>query len=117
MYVDSGATETVMPDGMLMSVGIREGAKARQGITYEVANGVSIANLGEREFVGVTEDGQEKQLVAQVCEVNKVEPESAKRLISTPLKEKLQAEAEQLNMINRHTRSQSTLAGFFTEKK
>ena len=52
-----------------------------------------------------------------VVQVNKVEPESAKRLISTPLKEKLQAEAEQLNMINRHTRSQSTLAGFFTEKK
>lgn len=55
--------------------------------------------------------------IIKVCEVNKVEPESAKRLISIPLKEKLQAEAEQLNMINRHTRSQSTLAGFFTEKK
>ena len=53
----------------------------------------------------------------KVCEVNKIEPESAKRLISIPLKEKLQAEAEKLNMINRHTRSQSTLAGFFTEKK
>jgi len=55
--------------------------------------------------------------IIKICEVNKVEPESAKRLISAPLKEKLQAEAEQLNMINRHTRSQSTLAGFFTEKK
>lgn len=55
--------------------------------------------------------------IIKICEVNKVEPESAKRLISTPLKEKLQAEAEQLNMINRHTRSQSTLSGFFTEKK
>ena len=55
--------------------------------------------------------------IIKVCEVNKIEPESAKRLISIPLKEKLQAEAEQLNMINRHTRSQSTLAGFFTEKK
>ena len=55
--------------------------------------------------------------IIKICEVNKVETESAKRLISAPLKEKLQAEAEQLNMINRHTRSQSTLAGFFTEKK
>lgn len=55
--------------------------------------------------------------IIKVCEVNKIEPESAKRLISIPLKEKLQAEAEKLNMINRHTRSQSTLAGFFTEKK
>ena len=48
MYVDSGATETVMPDGMLMSVNIRDGAKSRQGIMYEVANGVRIANLGEK---------------------------------------------------------------------
>ena len=48
MYVDSGATETVMPDGMLMSVNMREGAKPRQGITYEVASGVRIANLGEK---------------------------------------------------------------------
>ena len=53
--------------------------------------------------------------IIKICEVNKVEPESAKRLISAPLKEKLQAEAEKLNMINRETRSQSTLAGFFTE--
>ena len=48
MYVDSGATETVMPDGMLMSVNMREGVKSRQGIMYEVANGVRIANLGEK---------------------------------------------------------------------
>ena len=55
--------------------------------------------------------------VIKICEVNRVEPESAKRLISSPLKEKLQAEAEQLNMLNRETRSQSSLAGFFTETK
>jgi hypothetical protein len=48
MYVDSGATETVMPDGMLMSINTREGVKSRQGIMYEVANGVRIANLGEK---------------------------------------------------------------------
>ena len=71
MYVDSGATETVMPDGMLMSVNIRDGAKSRQGRMCEVANGVRIANLGGKSFVEITEDGQEKQLVAQVCEVNK----------------------------------------------
>ena len=54
-------------------------------------------------------------LIIKVCELNKVEPESAKRLISAPLKEKLQV-IEQLNMINRHTRSQSTLIGFLREK-
>ena len=71
MYLDSGATETVIPKDMLMSLDLKEGAAARQGITYEVANGVRIANLGEKAFIGVTEDGQEKEINAQVCEVNK----------------------------------------------
>ncbi len=51
--------------------------------------------------------------IIKICEVNKVEPESAKRLISNPLKEKLEAEATGLNMINRTSRSQSSLSGFF----
>ena len=51
--------------------------------------------------------------IIKVCELNKVEPESAKRLISPPLKEKLEAEASGLNMINRTSRSQSSLSGFF----
>ena len=71
MYLDSGATGTVIPRDMLMSLGLEEGAAARQGITYEVANGVRIANLGEKAFIGITEDGQDKQINAQVCEVNK----------------------------------------------
>ena len=51
--------------------------------------------------------------IIKVCELNNIEPESAKRLISPPLKEKLEAEATGLNMINRTSRSQSTLQGFF----
>ena len=51
--------------------------------------------------------------IIKVCEMNNIEPESAKRLISPPLKEKLEAEATGLNMINRTSRSQSTLQGFF----
>jgi len=54
----------------------------------------------------------------KVCEDNNIEPESAKRLLSQPLKEKLEAEATGLNMVNRGNHSQSTLSGFFanTEK-
>ena len=37
--------------------------------------------------------------IIKVCEMNNIEPESAKRLISPPLKEKLEAEATGLNMI------------------
>ena len=71
MYVDSGATETVLAENMLMSVELKEGMAMKQGVTYEVANGIRIANLGEREFTGVTQDGGVKRIKAQVCEVNK----------------------------------------------
>ncbi len=53
--------------------------------------------------------------ILKVCEDNKVDPESAKRLLSTPLKEKLEAEAEALNLINRGRRSQGTIVSFFTK--
>ena len=39
--------------------------------------------------------------IIKVCENNKIEPESTKRLLSDPLKERLEAEAKKLNMINR----------------
>ena len=48
MYLDSGATESATPRQMLMSLDLKEGASARQGVTYEVANGIRTANLCER---------------------------------------------------------------------
>ena len=45
--VDSGATETVMSDGMLDTVDTTEGKAYKQGVQYEVANGLRIPNLGE----------------------------------------------------------------------
>jgi hypothetical protein len=71
MYVDSGATETVMSEDMLMSIALTESIAMKQGVTYEVANGIRIANLGEKRFEGVTEDGGVKNITAQVCSVNK----------------------------------------------
>ena len=38
---------------------------------YEVANGVRIPNLGEKQFVGTTVEGISRKLTAQVCDVNK----------------------------------------------
>ena len=64
-------TTVTSPNDMLMSIDLKEGFAARQSITYDVANGVRIANFGEKAFVGITGDGQEKQINAQVCEVNK----------------------------------------------
>ena len=43
----------------------------RRGVKYEVADGTLINNEGEKRFVGVTEDGLKRRVVAQVCGVNK----------------------------------------------
>lgn len=53
--------------------------------------------------------------IIKVCELNKLEPESAKRLLSNPLKEKLEAEASKLNLINRGQSSQANITKFFEE--
>ena len=51
--------------------------------------------------------------ILKVCELNSIEPEGAKRLLSNPLKEKLEAEAESLKMINREQSSRASLSSFF----
>ena len=51
--------------------------------------------------------------ILKVCEQNNLEPESAKRLISQPLKDKLEAEAQGLNMVNRGTTAKGTITSFF----
>ena len=71
MYVDSGATETVIADQMLTMLELKENAQSRRGVEYEVANGGKIPNMGEKQFLGHTEDGVARSITAQVCEVNK----------------------------------------------
>ena len=58
MAVDSGASETVVGEGMLRSVAIKEGEALRRGVQYEVADGTLLPNLGEQEFVAVGEEGE-----------------------------------------------------------
>ena len=71
MAVDSGASETVVGEDMISVVGIREGQASRRGVMYEVANGVRIPKLGEKQFVGVSNEGISRHITAQVCEANK----------------------------------------------
>ena len=69
--IDSGATETVMAAETLNGiVDITEGPACRRGVTYEVANGVEIPNLGARKILGFTEYGGQRGITAQVCAVN-----------------------------------------------
>jgi hypothetical protein len=67
LAVDSGATETVVGEDSLRSVKLKEGAATRRGTMYQVADGTLIPNLGEKTFTATTEDGQTRQLTAQVC--------------------------------------------------
>ena len=70
LAVDSGATESVIPSDALESVPTVEGAAHKRGVMYQVANGDVIPNQGEKRILAVTEEGVEKRLVLQVCEVN-----------------------------------------------
>ena len=54
MYVDSGAAETVITEQMLSAIKLHEGTQSRRGVTYEVANGVTIPNLGENKSIAHT---------------------------------------------------------------
>ena len=46
--IDSGATETVMPEETLNGIiSITESAACKRGVVYEVADGTQIPNLGE----------------------------------------------------------------------
>ena len=54
--------------------------------------------------------------ILKICEDNNIEPEGAKRLLSNPLKEKLEAEAESLKLINRVKSSRGSLQTFFDKE-
>ena len=69
--VDSGATETVAGEDMLTIIETRESSAYKRGMQYEVANGERVANLGQKKFVCYGDEGQERGMTAQVCDVNK----------------------------------------------
>ena len=69
--VDSGASETVVGEGMLENVPVKAGQASKRGVQYETANGERIANLGEQSFAAHTAEGSARRVTAQVCEVNK----------------------------------------------
>ena len=52
-------------------IDITVGAACKRGVKYKVADGVETPNLGERKFLGYTEEGGAKGMAAQICAVNK----------------------------------------------
>ena len=72
--VDSGAGETVVDDGDLPEVETKDSWGSLHGQKYEVANGETIDNEGEKTFVGYPMGldglGQGRKVTAQVCKVH-----------------------------------------------
>ena len=68
--VDSGTTETVIGDTVLRSIRMTESPGPKAGVTHTVANMGTIPDLGQQTFRGETEEGIERELTAQVAEVD-----------------------------------------------
>ena len=56
---------------MLTSIDTKEGSAYKRGVQYEVASGDLILNVGEKRFAGICENGETRNMTAQVCDVNK----------------------------------------------
>jgi len=69
--VDSGASETVINEDMAPNIDVTESTASKRGVEYEVANGVTIPNEGEKRFEAMSEEEIKRKITAQVCDVNK----------------------------------------------
>ena len=72
LTADTGACDTVIPKAMCASIPIMASLQSLRGMEYEVANGESIPNLGERRCLMWTEDAKSvKHINMQVADVHK----------------------------------------------
>ena len=70
--VDSGTCDTVMPLSLCSDITLRESEQQRNGLEYEVANGASIRNEGERRCLMMTRNARgPKNITFQVADVHK----------------------------------------------
>ena len=70
--IDSGACVTVMPKSLCQGISIVESPESKAGVEYEVANGASIPNLGQRRCEIMTVGNLEaKKLSFQLADVHK----------------------------------------------
>jgi len=72
LTADSGACDTVIPRTTAEGIPIMPSLASLRGMEYEVANGHTIPNLGERRCLVWTENATEvKRMVMQVADVHK----------------------------------------------
>ena len=69
--VGSGACDTVMPLSLCSDIVCHESEQQRSGLEYEVANGASIRNEGERRCLIMTRNAQApNRITYQVADVH-----------------------------------------------
>ena len=69
--LDSGASVTVVPSTLGKDYEVQPGEASRAGVTYEIADGTEIPNLGEKLMPIMTADGTTRGMRAQVADVSK----------------------------------------------
>ena len=70
--MDSGACDTVMPMPLCSEIVLRESEQQRKGMEFEVADGASIRNEGERRCLMMTRNASEpRHITFQVADVHK----------------------------------------------
>ena len=70
--IDSGACDTVMLARMCSHISVVETPESKRGMEYEVANGETIPNMGERRCILMSEDSEvAKHITFQVADIHK----------------------------------------------
>ena len=70
--IDSGACDTVMPTRLCSHISIVQTEDSRRGMEYEVANGETIPNVGERRCLLMSEDSANpKRITFQCADIHK----------------------------------------------
>ena len=79
--VDSGATIPTMHPGDAKAYELQESEASRRGVEYEVANGETVPNLGEKKFAVLTKEGTLRGYQTQCAEVVRGKPLQAVRAL------------------------------------
>jgi hypothetical protein len=72
VQVDSGAVDSVAPPGIAAAFSTMKTKMSEAGIGFVAANGSRIANFGEKQVMGWTDEGDPVSMRMTVADVNKV---------------------------------------------
>ena len=60
-----------MPESSITCVKTQASAASKRGVQYEVANGTTIPNMGEKELYCISDgEGHRRKITAQICAVS-----------------------------------------------